>query len=378
MAKIFFYTDTPIYGGAERHMTLLAKNLNPEKYQVSVIFSDFKQLNGWQEELKNAGIPFKKLKVAHKHDPRHYLQLKKILKAEKPEILHLHLWNPGSCRYAFFAADPKITKIVATEHDPFPIRGFKKSFKKKCLKKTSHTIAVSNANKEYLIREYPELKTKISAIHNGIDLASFEKELYRFSTQDKARIRHLLFKAAPETFIIITLAALHPRKGLKYLIQAFKEVHQAIPESKLIILGEGPQKNELEKLIKTLGLIDDVILSGFQKNIPRILKSSDLFVLPSIKEAFGLVLLEAMAAQIPIIATQVGGIPEIIQNHKNGELVPPADSKALADKIIELHKNKAQRGKNAFLGNHEVKKFDAKDMAAKTEKVYDSVLNQPV
>jgi len=375
MAKIIFYTDTPIYGGAERHMTLLARNLIRNGDQVTIIFSGFKQLNSWQEELKKTGIPTIRLKVSHKHDPRHFLQLKKIFNKEKPEILHLHLWNPASCRYAFFAADKKNTRIVATEHDPFPIKGFRKSIKNKCLKKTDHVIAVSNANKEYLIKEYPELKNKISVVHNGIDLESFEKELIHFTAQEKYKIRHILFNAGNNDFIIISIAALHARKGLKYLIEAYKQALNEIPNSKLVVIGEGPQEKELKKLIKSLEIFNNVVLLGFQKNIPGILKSSDLFVLPSIKEAFGLVLLEAMACQLPIIASEVGGIPEIIHNHKNGELVKAASSKELAAKIIELYKNTAQREKIAFLGNHYVKNFDAKEMARKTEQIYHKVLS---
>lgn len=375
MIKVVFYTDTPIYGGAERHMTLLASHLNPEKYQVTFVFSDYKQLKTWQEQLKTLKIPFHAVKVAHKHDPRHFTALKKILNDLKPEILHLHLWNPGSCRYAFYATDRKVTKIIATEHDPFPLRGIKRSLKKQCLKKTAHTIAVSNANHDLLLKEYPELKNRISVIHNGIDLSEFEKALLRFSAQEKQKIRTVQFKSEADDFIIECIAALHPRKGLKYLIEAFKKVAETIPKAKLVILGEGPQENELKKLIKNLDLDNKIVLLGFQKNIPKLLKSSDLFILPSIKEAFGLVLLEAMACQLPVIASNVGGIPEIINDHKNGELVPPANIQVLADKIIEIYKNKAQREKIAFLGNHDVKKFDAKEMAQKTENVYNKILN---
>jgi glycosyltransferase involved in cell wall biosynthesis len=127
MVKVIFYTDTPIYGGAERHMTLLARNLDKEKYQVTIVFSAYKELNNWHEELNTAGINVIRLKVFHKHDPKHLFILKKLLAKEKPDILHIHIWNPASCRYAFFAANTKITKIVATEHDPFSLKGIKKS-----------------------------------------------------------------------------------------------------------------------------------------------------------------------------------------------------------------------------------------------------------
>ncbi|MEZ4086973.1 MAG: glycosyltransferase, partial [Candidatus Gracilibacteria bacterium] len=165
-----------------------------------------------------------------------------------------------------------------------------------------------------MLKMYPEVKGKISTIHNGIDLQQFDQSIIRFSTQAKDKIREQIFQADHDDFIILTIAELHPRKGLNYLIEAFKTIQEQKPKTKLVIVGKGPQKAKLEKLIKKLELSDSVVLAGHQDDIPQILKSANLFVLPSVKEAFGLVLLEAMAAQLPIIATEVGGIPEIVQN----------------------------------------------------------------
>lgn len=374
MKKIIFYTDTPIVGGAEKHMLQLAKNLDRQKYQITLVCSNYKQLNQWAETFSINNIDVKRVKTLHKHDPRQLLSLKKIFQEIKPDILHLHLWNPGACRYAFMANDEKVTKIISTEHDPFAINGLKKSFKKKCLKLTNHTISVSNANKELLIKLYPDLKGKISTIHNGIDLIDFEKQLLHFTNQERNKIKQKLFNAENGDIIITSIAALHPRKGLKYLIKAFSKVIIKKTDCKLIIIGEGPERKSLEKLIKNLDLFNKIMLLGYQENIPKILKTSQMFILPSIKEAFGLVLLEAMAAQLPIIASNVGGIPEIIQNHKNGELIESSNENALADKIIELLTNQALAQKLAFIGHHDVKNFDIKNMAKKTEEVYDNCI----
>jgi glycosyltransferase involved in cell wall biosynthesis len=371
MKNVIFYTDTPIAGGAEKHMLLLAKNLNRDKYRVTLVCSKYKQLDKWCAQFIACGMPVIRLNVVHKHDPRHMSQLKQIFKTAKPDLLHLHLWNPGSCRYAFMAVNKEI-KVIATEHDPFPLKGIKKTIKSSALKKTDHTIAVSDENRELLLKLYPQLKGKISTIHNGMDLENFEKDLLHFSSQDRTKIRQNLFDAQKDDFIILSIAALHPRKGLKYLIQAMTQVLEKSPHTKLVIVGEGPQKKDLEKLKKNLRFDNKVMLLGYQENIPRILKSSDLFVLPSIKEAFGLVLLEAMAAQLPIIATNAGGIPEIM--YKNAELVEPGSKDALAAKIIELAGNEPLRQKLAFIGHHHVKNFDAKIMAAKTEELYDKTL----
>lgn len=372
--KIFFYTDTPIYGGAERLMLLLAKNLDKEKYQVCLVCSNYKQLNEWCKEWLAEGLKVHRIKVAHKHDPRHLTQLGSLLRKEKPNLVHIHLWNPGSCRYAFSVINKKNTKIITTEHDPFPLKGLKNSLKKKTLKKIDHVVAVSDANKDLLIKLYPELKNKISTIHNGIDIDKFDKSLFHFSTQYKARIKEQLFNAKNEDFIILSIAALHPRKGLNYLMEAFKNIHAKDPKTKLIIVGEGPERKNLTKLIKILELDNDVMLLGEQNNIPQILKSSDLFVLASLKEAFGLVLLEAMAAQIPVIASEVGGIPEIIQHNKSGLLVQPANIEDLTNGIRTIMNNPALKQKLTYVAHHHVKNFDIKVTSQKTEKLYDSIL----
>lgn len=375
MKKIIFYTDTPIYGGAERHMTLLASNLDKSKYQVTLVCSNFKQLDEWCENFMQLGMSVIRLKVAHKHDPRHLFQLNKILQKIKPDLLHLHLWNPGSCRYALMLNEKISPPIVVTEHDPFPLKGLKKSMKKKSLKKIKQIICVSNSNGELVAKLFPETETKISVVHNGIDLDAFERSIFPFSNQQRNTVRHTHFSALNTDFVILSIAALHPRKGLKYLIEAMRTVSEIHPEAKLVIVGEGQQKKELLKKINKYKLTEKIILTGTLKDIPKVIKSSDLFVLPSIKEAFGIVLLEAMAAPLPIIASKVGGIPEIISDGKNGIMVEPANSEQLAAQILKLIENKPLAQKLSFVALHDVKKFSAKLMAKKTEEVYDRILS---
>jgi len=378
MNNILFYTDTPFTGGAEKHIHLLAKSLVKDGYRVRMVCSNSKNLDAWCAEMKRDGIEILRLRVSHKHDPRHLFQLKKILKNEEPDLLHLHLWNPGSCRYAFWASpktkDAKKMPIVTTEHDPFRLSGLKKNIKTRTLSKTAHTITVSDANYRQMLVWHPELKNHMSVIHNGIDLEAFEKELRHFTTQERQKIRKQIYEASPTDTVLLTIAALHPRKGLKYLLQAMPKILEQKNNTRLAIIGVGPQKKELQKLAQKLKIQDRVNFLGQCENIPKMLKSSDLFVLPSVKEAFGLVLLEAMAAQLPIVATNVGGIPEIIQDRKTGYLVEPRNADALAKTILMLLKNKPLSEKAIFLASHSVKQFDIGRMVEKTKKVYADAL----
>ena len=143
------------------------------------------------------------------------------------------------------------------------------------------------------------------------------------------------------------------------------------PNIKLVIIGEGNDRPKLEHLIKKHNLESHIILLGRQKEIPKLLKSSDIFALPSLREAFGLVLTEAMFIPLPIVATKVGGIPEIVVDKKTGLLVPPADSSALSKAIKALITDPKKRASFASNGFTRVlKNFDAKRMAEKYGKVY--------
>lgn len=374
--KILLYTDTPIAGGAEKHIHLLAKYLQKNGHHITVVCSSYPSLDAWCENMKKDDIQVIRLKVFHKHDPRHLWQLRKIIKIKQPDLLHIHLWNPGACRYAFYAASPQKIKIIATEHDPFELKGLKKMIKKMTLKRTHHTIAVSEANKQKMLEWYPELKNTMTVIHNGIEISDFQKKLQDFSAEKSLVLQKNIFKSDEKDFIILSIATLHPRKGLIFLLEAFEKVHEKIPHSKLVIVGEGPQREELLQKTRELQLTQNVLFLGHQEKIPEILKSSDLFVLSSVKEAFGLVLLEAMAARIPIIATKVGGIPEIIQDGKNGLLCVPENSEDLSQKILEVIKDENVRKNSTSHHADMLKMFDVKNMVEKTENLYTRILNQ--
>lgn len=371
MQNVLLYTDTPQVGGAELQMFLLAKFLNKEKFTPVLACSNYPQLDRWCENFTKEGIKVLRLKVKHKHDPRHYFQLRKTIKDEKINLLHAHIWNPASCRYAFYAASSKNIPIITTEHDPFELPAVKDIFKKITLKKVNKIIAISENNKKVLQKLYPQHSKKIAVIHNGIDITWWQSQLLRFTEEERKKIKEEIFKAKESTLIITVVAELHERKGTKYLIEAMPEVVEKFSNIKLVVIGEGGERKNLEKLIENLKLENHVILLGRQKEIPKLLKSSDIFALPSRREAFGMVLLEAMLIPLPIIASNVGGIPEIIIDGKTGILIESENSSAIAEnlkKLISSEKKRAEMAQAEF--QRVLENFDAKKMAQEYEKVY--------
>ncbi|MFA6918191.1 MAG: glycosyltransferase family 4 protein [Candidatus Gracilibacteria bacterium] len=371
MQKILLYTDTPQRGGAELQMFLLAKFLDKAKFEPILACSNYEKLDKWCTNFQGEGIKVYRLNVKSKHDPKHYFQLKKIIKEERPDILHAHIWNPASGRYAYLAAKSTKIPLVITEHDPFKISPLKDFFKKRALKYVTKIVAISNNNKHLLGELYPDHKQKITVIHNGLDLIWWQSQILRFTDEDRRHIKEDIFHCKENTLIVTTVAELHDRKGIKYLINAVPSVIKKFPNTKFIIIGNGPAHAEYERLIKKLDLENHIHLAGRQKEIPKLLKSSNIFLLPSIREGFGMVNLEAMITPLPIIATKAGGIPEVVEDGKTGILVEPGNSVALISALFKLIPSSELREKYALAGHKRViEKFDARKMAREYEKIY--------
>ncbi|MBN2306459.1 glycosyltransferase family 4 protein [Candidatus Peregrinibacteria bacterium] len=359
MKHVLFYTDTPNLGGAEKHMLLLAKHLHQKGVGVSLAYGRYSTLRKLHDEFTKCGGSVYMLDTLHKHDPRHYTRLKKILSKHKFDLIHLHLWNPGACRYAFFAA-PKGLPIVTTEHDPFELRGMKRFLKKKCLKKTMRTIVISSDNFRLLDEYYEFPAERLELVHNGIEIDKF------LDNHDQADL-----PVQKGTQIITCVAELHHRKGHRYLLEAFRKIQAHLPLTSLILVGTGPAESELKDQYSQ---IPNVHFLGWRDDIPQILRASDVLVLPSLKEAFGQVILEAMVSNVVTVATNNGGPVDIIKNGLTGYLVPPASSEALAEKLITILKNPEQRHDIEKAALNSVKEnFTAEKMAEGTLAVYKKV-----
>ncbi len=363
LPKIIFYTDTPLYGGAEIQMEILALELKKTGFNIKVICRHSTAMKNLIENLNKVGIPCFVLHSKSKNSPNLIFQLNKILKQEKPNIIHSHLWNPMANKHLFKFFHK--FKIITTEHDPFALGFFKTLYKKFTLNLTSEIITVSKANTDLMIQLYPNIINKISVIHNGI------KAIPKISPEKRLTLRKkVLGISSLKTKIIFSAGTLHPRKGYKYLILAYHQIVKQFPQTCLIIAGEGPQRHHLEKLIKNLDLEQKIKLLGFQQEIQKLIQASDIFVLPSIKEAFGLVILESLVAGTPIIASAVGGIPEIITNKKNGLLVKPKNKDNLIKALKKLLTNPTLTQTLITNGHHIFPKFGIKQMSEKTIQVY--------
>lgn len=275
---------------------------------------------------------------------------------------------PIICHLAYFAARLKRTPtVLSTERTYYP-EDLTKKTSLKILDKTANKImrngvdvmtAHCTAAKEFMIKEVG-VKREIKIIPVGVDTKLFK--------QMKSKEQHL----TSGELKILTVARLHKYKGLNYLINAMKTVHEEIPDARLYILGKGPEERNLGNLVKNLALEDviEFIKTPIPNHkMPELYAECDVYVQPSIVEPFGIAVLEAMACGKPVIGTKVGGMIDTIVDGETGFLVNPKDSKELAERIIMLKDEKPRKklGKNAR--ERAVKHFDWKEIGLEYQKL---------
>lgn len=335
--KILFIHQNLIVGGAEELRLTLLKHINRDKFDITVCNIENNGVIG--EEIEKLGFSVINLnRRCVFWDIRIILDLYKLIKKKHYDIVQTSLFYANlHGRIAAYLA--KTPVIISEEHSIYEWKARHPIFilADKILSKiTNRIIACSNSVKEFTIKQEKIPADKFITIHNCIDINKFSiaatkeqlREHYGFSKDEK---------------IVIIVGSLREQKGHKYLLEAFARVKEAIPESKLLIIGSGPEEYRLRNLSKKFNITNSVVFMGIRRDIPQLLKMSDLFVLPSLREGFGIVLLEAMVSGLAIVATAVDGILEVVVEGETGILVPPSDAKALADSIVTILSDEIKR-----------------------------------
>ena len=375
--RVLFLITQSEFGGAQRFLYELTTRLDKEKYEI-LVASDSEEKNGFLNSLKQKGIKTKSLKFLRREvnpifDCLGIIELIKLINNFKPDYLHLNSSKAGILgstavfkikllRPTKFKDLKNIYRIGGWSfNDPWPLWK-KKLFilAEKITAKFKDIIVVNNKNDyEQALRLKIKPKKELKLIYNGIDALKIE-----FLPKDEARLK---LKVSQTDFIIGTIANFYPTKGLEYLIEAVK----LLKNYKLIIIGDGQLRENLELRIKDYGLKKEVMLLGQIPEARKFMKAFDIFVLPSVKEGFPWVILEAMAAKVPVIATSVGVVPEIIENGKNGIIVEPKNPQQIAEAIKYLMENERVRQGLPINAHQTVLfKFPIEKMVKETEELF--------
>jgi glycosyltransferase involved in cell wall biosynthesis len=233
------------------------------------------------------------------------------------------------------------------------------------LKKPQRLIAVSYSIKKVAVEAGVEA-SKITVVHSGIDTSMTT------GVAEGKRVRDY-YGLLPGQPVIGTVGNIFPRKGYEYLIEAVREIQKELPHIPCLLIGEGNlhYRELLLERIEKAGLQKAITFTGFRSEVLAYIAAMDVFVLPSLMEGFGIVLLEAMMMERPVVATAVGGLPEIVEDQATGFLVPPGNSSALAEKILSLLRGPAIRERLGQAGRARVlEHFSIDRMISQLRKLY--------
>lgn len=283
------------------------------------------------DRLDALGIPARFLGKKPGKDLMAYVRLRKMLHKMRPDIVHTY--NIGAIDTALCARLAGVRHVVHAEHgrdasDPHG-RNRKYRWLRRLLSPAINVfVAVSEDLSEWLARDIGIPRNKVRLIYNGVDT-----EQYRPGNREAAILPAGF--APPGSAIIGSVGRLDPVKAYDVLLQAFARVCESAPAPgpRLILVGDGPERVALEARAQELGVASRVWFAGARDDVPRLLPALDVYVCSSIAEGIALTIIEAMASGLPVIATRVGGNPELVVPEQTGSLVPASDPDALAQAL---------------------------------------------
>jgi len=375
MSKIIYIITQSEMGGAQRYVNDLATFFYSQNYAIKVASGQDGPLIKSLKEKDIHTHVFTNLvrQINPAKDIKVFFEIFAFLKKEKPDIVHLNSSKAGVIG-AVAAKCAGVKKIVYTVHgfvflEPQPF--WKKQFYLFAEKISGifkdAIICVSDFDKKNGIQHRIASEKKFVTIHNGINSAPL-----RFIEKNEAKKFFQNIIPFPSTHTVIgTIANFYETKGLSYFLQAASQIKKKKNNVIFIIIGEGELRQNLEKQILENNLKAFVILPGRIQDAYVYLKCFDIYMCSSVKEGFPYSILEAYAALVPIVSTNVGGIPEIIKNKKSGLLVEPMDPRALADNCLQLMasetagKEYVEKGKKILDEN-----FTLDQMLKATSKIY--------
>jgi glycosyltransferase involved in cell wall biosynthesis len=289
-------------------------------------------------ELEARGIETSTVRAGPNFNPRLVSSLRREIRRWEPDVVHTHLVHADL--HGQLAARLAGTPCLSTVHGQiFVSAGPYRAAARVLAALTPLTIAISHHLRRDLERSGQRRPGSVRVVHYGIDATG-----WRATDAERAALRRA-FGLAPEETAVAICSRLIPGKGHELLLEATERALERAPTLRVLIAGDGPLRGALERHAEQLPP-GTVRLLGFVDDIPSLMKACDMLVFPTspeLDEGFGLAALEAMAAERPVVATRVGGLPEVVEDRRTGILVPPGDPAGLADALVELATQPALR-----------------------------------
>lgn len=339
----------PAEGGMKNHIISLLRHLDKSIYHITLACP---QKDEWAADLSGTDVKLVELplkgNLSLRSDIENVKNLMQIIKDNDIHLVHTHGMKAGlvgriAACYLHLMGGKSTTGrshvrpyLIATVHNSiyqYPMPRLQRQMVGKVQKCLAHQtdgfITVSQALKKEIEQWEGIPEEKIQVIYNGIKPDFFK--LMKAAPQEKLRLG-----LNPTLPVVGTVARLAPQKGVEYLLRAAQAVLQVMEGVQFLIVGDGPLRKDLENEAERLGIGDRVVFTGHHPDILKVYPCMDVFVMPSLSEGLCISVIEAMAAKIPIAASAVGGLPELIEHRKTGLLVPARSPQALAQSILEL------------------------------------------
>ena len=354
-------------GGAERVVIDLASHVNRTQFRPLVCC--LRKKGSMAAELETQQIPVFALDKRRKIDLGLLWRLRHLLRTEKVEVVHTHVFTANLWgRLAALLAGVPV--IITHEHSSFTVdRRVFRGLERILTRWTDCTVAVSQQLAGRLMRECRVRCERLRTIYNGLNLPA--------QKPDSTRARTLCAELGLQKFeqIIGSVGRLDARKNYCLLIEAFARLRKRFPNAGLVLVGAGAEAAALKKKAAALGIVGSVVFAGHRTEIAELLSLFTLFCLPSQTEGISIALLEAIAAGVPVVATRVGGTPEIISDASMGTLVPPGDVDALLTALADTLENVDAAREKARKAQQQIgTNFTLQKTVRQVEKLYRDVL----
>lgn len=369
MARILYVSTSTTVGGAEKTLYTLATLLDPKRHQVAGVVS-VKPEGPYARKLMLQGLHVETLNLLRSPRPGDAARLAEIITRLRPDVVHAVMYQAIQlCRLA----KPKVPfpfALVSSPRVHYRTRSVWTLLIDRALKNRDDLlIAECDASREFLVRRLGYAPAKVLTIRNGVDLAGWP-----VSKVDRQK-RRMELRLGSGDLLVGAVGRLDKQKGFATLIEAMSRLKKT--DLRCVIIGEGPERARLEALIRKHELETRVWLYGERTDIAGWLSAFDVSCLPSLWEGLPNTLLEAMALGLPVVASGVDGVPEVVENGKTGVLVPPASPAALAKALKDLADHPERRAALGAAAHAAVmEKFTVRRMMDEYQDAYDAVVSR--
>jgi glycosyltransferase involved in cell wall biosynthesis len=374
--RILYIDESAAIGGAEEYLKILLKGFS-QTFEITLVRPNTQHHEEFYRGLDIAQVSLEPVVYLNAH--KLWSSYSGLFKTGRYDLLHVNLPAPNYCRAAIIAGSVcGVPRIVTTSHLPnltFPRSALGmlagRSVWDWLLWRTVFrcidvSIVVSESSADSLLTNYPASPNRVRCIHNGVNVSR-----YAVDAKAAAKKTRELFGLSAQDLVVTSVGRLHPQKGFPFLLEAMHQVRKDVPNFKLVVVGDGPLRADLLKLVAELDLDGRVVLAGKRDDVPQILQASDIYVNSSLFEGLPFSILEAMAAGLPVVATAVDGNKEIVKDQENGMLVPAEDAGGLAKALTTLAIDDERRRFLGMQGKDTIsKKFSMDRMLQKTEQLY--------